>query len=100
MPSPEFQYKDLQDGSTFHPVLRRLLQEPIKRDEKDDSYFSNYIPPARDAIIVMPKYVLYVLIGAVMIIVGTYSITSHLIKDLVHDLAGKFRAVVLMVTIA
>lgn len=99
MPSPKFRYEDLQDGSTLHPGLRHLLQEAINQEEKDDSYFSDYIPPARDAIIIMPKYMLYVLIGAVMIIVGSYGITGHLIKDLVHDLAGKVRALVSMVTI-
>ncbi|KAG7332737.1 hypothetical protein KOW79_004571 [Hemibagrus wyckioides] len=81
MARPEFQYKDLQS-----PLSRNLLQEAINQDE---GYFSDYIPPARDAIIIITtsKYVLYILIGAVVIVVGTYGITSHLIKDLLHDLA-------------
>lgn len=85
MPSPEFQYKELWNGSRAHPVSRHL-QGAINQDE---GYFSDYIPPARDAIIIMPKYTLYILVGAVMIIVGMYSIIGHLIKDLLHDLAGK-----------
>ncbi|KAF4072613.1 hypothetical protein AMELA_G00264940 [Ameiurus melas] len=82
MPSPEFQYKELENGSV---VSRRPLQE--EAIHQDERYFSEYIPSARDAIVITPKYLLYVLIGAVVIIVGTYSITSHLIKDLLHDLA-------------
>ncbi|KAK3565552.1 hypothetical protein QTP86_011945, partial [Hemibagrus guttatus] len=86
MPRPEVQHKDPQN-----PLSRNLLQEAINQDE---GYFSDYIPPARDAIIIITtsKYVLYILIGAVVIIVGTYGITSHLIKDLLHDLAGGLRA--------
>ncbi|GAA6065331.1 uncharacterized protein LOC108439666, partial [Tachysurus ichikawai] len=80
MPSSEIQPKHLQN-----PLSRGLLQEAINQDE---GYFSDYIPPARDAIIITTyKYMLYILIGAVVIMVGTYSITSHLIKDLLHDLA-------------
>lgn len=97
MASSEFQYKDLQNGSRTHPVSGRLLQEAPNQDE---GYFSDYIPPARDAVIIMPKYTLYILIGAVLIIVGTYGITAHLIKDLFHDLAGKLSALVLTSTIA
>ncbi|KAF5891972.1 small integral membrane protein 24 isoform X1, partial [Clarias magur] len=84
MPSPEVQYKEIHNGSTPPHVPRHLLQEAVSQDER---YFSSYIPPARDAIIILPKHVLYILIGVVMIIVGTYGITGHLIKDLVHDLA-------------
>lgn len=65
---------------------RRLLQFSGKEEEQE-AYFLDYIPPARDAI-TLPRNVVYVLAGVALIIVATYAIVGHLIKDLMHDLAG------------
>lgn len=64
---------------------RQLLQ--LSRRREEESYFVDYIPPARDAI-TLPRNVVYVLVGVVLVIVATYAIVGHLIKDLMHDLAG------------
>ncbi|KAM9720136.1 uncharacterized protein ACNS7B_020702 isoform 1-T1 [Menidia menidia] len=64
---------------------RRLLQL-YRRKEEAEAYFVDYIPPARDAI-TLPRSVVYVLVGVVLVVVATYAIVSHLIKDLMHDLA-------------
>ncbi|KAM4552489.1 uncharacterized protein PAE49_015903 isoform 1-T1 [Odontesthes bonariensis] len=64
---------------------RRLLQL-YRRKEEEEAFFVDYIPPARDAI-TLPRSVVYVLVGVVLIIVATYAIVGHLIKDLMHDLA-------------
>lgn len=63
---------------------RQLLQ--LSR-RKEEAYFVDYIPPARDAI-TLPRNVLYVLVGVVLVLVATYAIVGHLIKDLMHDLTG------------
>jgi len=68
---------------------RRLLQL-YRRKEEEEAFFVDYIPPARDAI-TLPRSVVYVLVGVVLIIVATYAIVGHLIKDLMHDLAGNLR---------
>ncbi|XP_075338424.1 uncharacterized protein LOC142398347 [Odontesthes bonariensis] len=67
---------------------RRLLQL-YRRKEEEEAFFVDYIPPARDAI-TLPRSVVYVLVGVVLIIVATYAIVGHLIKDLMHDLAVFF----------
>lgn len=64
---------------------RQLLQMPLRKEE--DAYFLDYRPQARDAI-ALPRNVLYVLVGVVLVVVATYAIVGHLIKDLMHDLAG------------
>ncbi|XP_059200169.1 small integral membrane protein 44-like [Centropristis striata] len=64
---------------------RQLLQLSRKKEE-EEAYFVDYIPPARDAI-TLPRNVVYVLVGVVLVIVATYAIVGHLIKDLMHDLA-------------
>ncbi len=64
---------------------RQLLQLSSRKEE--EAYFVDYIPPARDAI-TLPRNVVYVLVGVVLVIVATYAIVGHLIKDLMHDLAG------------
>ncbi|XP_051265291.1 small integral membrane protein 44-like [Dicentrarchus labrax] len=63
---------------------RQLLQ--LSRRKEEEAYFVDYIPPARDAI-TLPRNVIYVLVGVVLVIVATYAIVGHLIKDLMHDLA-------------
>lgn len=65
---------------------RQLLQLSRKKEE-EEAYFVDYIPPARDAI-TLPRNVVYVLVGVVLVIVATYAIVGHLIKDLMHDFAG------------
>ncbi|GLD58590.1 uncharacterized protein AKAME5_001068900 [Lates japonicus] len=64
---------------------RQLLQLPRRREE-EEAYFVDYVPPARDAI-TLPRNVVYILVGVVLVIVATYAIVGHLIKDLMHDLA-------------
>lgn len=64
---------------------RQLLQMPLRKEE--DAYFVDYSPPARDAI-TLPRNVVYVLVGVILVVVATYAIVGHLIKDLMHDLAG------------
>ncbi|XP_078029385.1 uncharacterized protein LOC117272476 [Epinephelus lanceolatus] len=64
---------------------RQLLQLSSRRRE-EEAYFVDYIPPARDAI-TLPRNVVYVLVGVVLVILATYAIVGHLIKDLMHDLA-------------
>lgn len=69
---------------------RRQLQQLSRKEEEEveeEAYFADYIPPARDAI-TLPRNVIYVLVGVVLVIVATYAIVGHLIKDLMHDLAG------------
>lgn len=67
---------------------RRLLQLFGRKTEEDEgAYFLDYIPPARDAIN-LPRNVIYVLVGLVVVVIATYAIVGHLIKDLMHDLAG------------
>ncbi|CAL8345506.1 unnamed protein product [Merluccius merluccius] len=63
---------------------RQLLQ--IAKRTKEESYFVDYVPPARDAI-TLPRNVAYILVGVVLVVVATYAIVGHLIKDLIHDLA-------------
>ncbi|XP_033182350.1 uncharacterized protein LOC117152978 [Anabas testudineus] len=66
------------------PVFEhRQLLQLSKR--KEDAYFVDYIPPARDTI-TLPRNVVYVLVGVVLVIVATYAIVGHLINDLMHDL--------------
>ncbi|KAF1383946.1 hypothetical protein PFLUV_G00137110 [Perca fluviatilis] len=64
---------------------RQLLQLS-RRKEEEEAYFVDYIPPARDAIH-LPRSVVYVLVGVALVLVATYAIVGHLIKDLLHDLA-------------
>lgn len=71
------------------PEQRRLLQL-YRREDEDEPYFVDYIPPARDAI-TLPRSVVYVLVGVMLIIVATYAIVGHLINDLMHDLAGNLQ---------
>lgn len=63
---------------------------PNFRYREDDGtlYFETYVPPARDAIY-LPKHVMYMLMGAFMVVGVLYAIIGHLIKDLIHDIAGR-----------
>lgn len=64
---------------------RRLLQAP---PEEDGVLYVDYKPPALDSIR-LPRYVLYLVMAATLVLVVAYAIVGHLIKDLVHDFAGE-----------
>lgn len=65
--------------------VRRLLQAP---PEEDGVLYVDYKPPALDSIR-LPRYVLYLVMAATLVLVVAYAIVGHLIKDLVHDFAGE-----------
>ncbi|XP_026641094.1 uncharacterized protein LOC113457507 [Microtus ochrogaster] len=48
--------------------------------------YEEYRPPPLDAIR-LPRYALYLLMAAVLVVAVAYAIVGHLIKDLAHDLA-------------
>ena len=50
--------------------------------------YEEYRPPPLDAIR-LPRYVLYLLLAAFLVVAVAYAIVGHLIKDLAHDLAGE-----------
>lgn len=50
--------------------------------------YEEYRPPPLDAIR-LPRYVLYLLLAALLVVAVAYAIVGHLIKDLAHDLAGE-----------
>lgn len=52
--------------------------------------YEEYRPPPLDAIR-LPRYALYLLMAAVLVVAVAYAIVGHLIKDLAHDLAGEPR---------
>ncbi|KAM6113834.1 small integral membrane protein 44 [Phoenicopterus ruber ruber] len=62
---------------------RQLLQSP---PEEDGVLYVDYKPPALDSIR-LPRYVLYLVMAATLVLVVAYAIVGHLIKDLVHDFA-------------
>ena len=69
----------------YSRLLQLLPQVPMDKDHTAD--FVNYIPPPRDAIS-LPQHVLYILVAAVLVGLALCAIVGHLIKDLMHDLAG------------
>ncbi|KAM9516217.1 small integral membrane protein 44 [Guaruba guarouba] len=62
---------------------RHLLQSP---PEEDGVLYVEYKPPALDSIR-LPRYVLYLVLAATLVLLVAYAIVGHLIKDLVHDFA-------------
>ncbi|KAM4657349.1 small integral membrane protein 44 [Amazona ochrocephala] len=62
---------------------RHLLQSP---PEEDRVLYVEYKPPALDSIR-LPRYVLYLVMAATLVLLVAYAIVGHLIKDLVHDFA-------------
>ncbi|XP_063214392.1 small integral membrane protein 44 [Chroicocephalus ridibundus] len=62
---------------------RHLLQSP---SEEDGVLYVDYKPPALDSIR-LPRYVLYLMMAATLVLLVAYAIVGHLIKDLVHDFA-------------
>lgn len=59
----------------------------LYREEDGTVLFESYVPPSRDAVH-LPTYALYLLIAVVILLGVLYAIIGHLIKDLIHDLAG------------
>ncbi|XP_073444474.1 small integral membrane protein 44 [Dendrobates tinctorius] len=55
-------------------------------EETEEPLYLDYKPPALDAI-QLPKYVIYLLMAALVVIVVAYAIVGHLMKDLLHDFA-------------
>ncbi|XP_010578390.1 PREDICTED: uncharacterized protein LOC104839670 isoform X1 [Haliaeetus leucocephalus] len=53
---------------------------------QDGVLYVDYKPPALDSIR-LPRYVLYLMMAATLVLVVAYAIVGHLIKDLVHDFA-------------
>lgn len=70
-----------------HRKLLQTSQWTEEEEEEEEPYFVDYVPPARDAM-AFPRNAAYILVGAVLVVVATYAIVGHLIKDLMHDLAG------------
>ncbi|KAM6236053.1 small integral membrane protein 44 [Porphyrio hochstetteri] len=65
---------------------RHLLQAPEEEEEENGVLYVDYKPPALDSIR-LPRYVLYLVMAATLVLVVAYAIVGHLIKDLVHDFA-------------
>lgn len=65
--------------------LRHLLQSA---SEEDGVLYVDYKPPALDSIR-LPRYVLYLMMAATLVLVVAYAIVGHLIKDLMHDFTGE-----------
>lgn len=55
---------------------------------EEEVFFKTYIPPARDAIH-LPIHVFYIILASIVIVMTLYAIIGHLMKDLMHDLAGE-----------
>lgn len=71
----------------------------LKPPNEDEVFFKTYIPPARDAIH-MPIHVFYMVLASIVIVMTLYAIIGHLIKDLLHDLAGNMRVFFFVVVFA
>lgn len=61
---------------------------PPADEEEEEVFFKTYIPPARDAIH-LPIHVFYIILASIVIVMTLYAIIGHLMKDLMHDLAGE-----------
>ncbi|XP_066548551.1 small integral membrane protein 44 [Amia ocellicauda] len=70
------------NSSNHTTGLEHLFQYSYSENEL---LYTDYKPPARDAI-PLPKAVLYLVMAALVVVVVAYAIVGHLIKDLVHDL--------------
>ncbi|XP_056427576.1 small integral membrane protein 44-like isoform X2 [Hyla sarda] len=64
----------------------QMLTYYSMEEETEEPLYQDYKPPALDAI-QLPKYVLYLLMAALVVIVVAYAIVGHLMKDLLHDFA-------------
>lgn len=59
----------------------------VDQSGSEEILFESYIPPSRDAI-TLPNYIIYLLLASSGALIALYAIIRHLIKDLLHDLAG------------
>lgn len=82
---------------TSGPLLLQVAAMPALVDEEGAESWSQtpplyeeYRPPPLDAI-GLPRYVLYLLLAALLVVAVAYAIVGHLIKDLAHDLAGELQ---------
>ncbi|XP_045347403.1 uncharacterized protein LOC123605089 [Leopardus geoffroyi] len=78
---------------TSRPLLLRVATMPgLAVEEGMEGWspapplYEEYRPPPLDAIR-LPRYVLYLLLAAFLVVAVAYAIVGHLIKDLAHDLA-------------
>ncbi|XP_070649228.1 deoxyhypusine hydroxylase isoform X1 [Bos indicus] len=78
---------------TSGPLLLRVAVMPgLAAEEGMDDWspapplYEEYRPPPLDTIR-LPRYVLYLLLAAFLVVAVAYAIVGHLIKDLAHDLA-------------
>ncbi|KAJ8374504.1 hypothetical protein SKAU_G00050840 [Synaphobranchus kaupii] len=56
------------------------------REPQEGSFFRNYKPQSWD-IITLPNHIIYLILATVVVFLALYAIVSHLMKDLIHDLA-------------
>ena len=75
-------------------LLRVAVMPGLATEEGMDDWspapplYEEYRPPPLDTIR-LPRYVLYLLLAAFLVVAVAYAIVGHLIKDLAHDLAGE-----------
>ncbi|XP_066492337.1 small integral membrane protein 44 [Tiliqua scincoides] len=65
-------------------VHQHLMQS--QEGERGVALFTDYKPPPLDSIH-LPRYVLYLLMAVIIVVVVAYAIVGHLINDLIHDFA-------------
>lgn len=66
----------------------RAVEEGMEGWSPAPPLYEEYRPPPLDTIR-LPRYVLYLLLAALLVVAVAYAIVGHLIKDLAHDLAGE-----------
>ncbi|XP_066470456.1 small integral membrane protein 44-like [Tiliqua scincoides] len=72
--------------SIFHRTETLALLTQHSSSSSDESpLYSDYKPP--EYYFPVPKFVLYMLMAAAVVVGVAYAIVGHLIKDLTHDLA-------------
>ncbi|XP_047633517.1 small integral membrane protein 44 [Phacochoerus africanus] len=64
----------------------RAVEEGMEGWSPAPPLYEEYHPPPLDTIR-LPRYVLYLLLAALLVVAVAYAIVGHLIKDLAHDLA-------------
>lgn len=64
------------------------LEEGMEGWSPASPLYEEYRPPPLDTIR-LPRYALYLLLAAFVVVAVAYAIVGHLIKDLAHDLAGE-----------
>ncbi|XP_064335782.1 small integral membrane protein 44 [Camelus dromedarius] len=94
---PQSSYPKLLNTSatqvTSGPLLRQVaampglaVEEGMEGWSPASPLYEEYRPPPLDTIR-LPRYVLYLLLAALLVVAVAYAIVGHLIKDLAHDLA-------------